>query len=275
MRYTFTVNEFVSQPGNEQCPVPHFIIKKVDTCIRGEHIKLQPRQFVEIVDNLKDKELPLIFNNQDDLDEWLHSEACAYQWMGREDRELQQKRIARLMAEKSFEEPKVTLVAGVKPHDFLAETDGFHVKENAEQPAHTGAKGYTLGQLKFEDNNVKTAAASSKPRTAAIPPIAIMAMGAAIQSGADKYGPFNWRSTAVTASVFYNAMLRHLEQWWSGEDHASDTGVHHLAHLMAGAAIVIDAEFSGVFIDDRHKEKILGDDYQRYYMKQPVDASAK
>ena len=87
------------------------------------------------------------------------------------------------------------------------------------------------------------------------------------ETGADKYGLFNWRDTNVTATVFYNAMLRHLEQWYSGEQHASDTGVHHLAHLMAGAAIILDAEMNNVFIDDRPEGQILGDDYVKYFTK--------
>ncbi len=119
---------------------------------------------------------------------------------------------------------------------------------------------------KLEDSNLKTAAAANKPRTAAIPPIAIMALGAAMQNGADKYGLFNWRDSEVTATVFYNAMLRHLEQWYSGEDFASDSGIHHLAHLMAGAAIILDAEMVKVFKDDRSKAPIC-DDYARFFTK--------
>jgi hypothetical protein len=101
------------------------------------------------------------------------------------------------------------------------------------------------------DKNIKTAAAIGKPQTGAIPPVAILALGAAMQNGADKYGLFNWRGTDVTATVFYEAMMRHLMAWYSGEDFAEDSGVHHLAHLMAGAAIVLDGQQSGVFRDNR------------------------
>jgi hypothetical protein len=99
--------------------------------------------------------------------------------------------------------------------------------------------------------NVKNKAAANKPKTSAVPPIAIMALGAAMQNGADKYGKFNWRKTEVSASVFYDAMMRHLAAWYSGENFASDSGVHHLAHLMAGAAIILDAQHNGVFVDNR------------------------
>ena len=72
-----------------------------------------------------------------------------------------------------------------------------------------------------------------------------------MQNGGDKYGPFNYRETDVTASVFFDAMMRHLLDWKDGEDFAQDSNVHHLAHLMAGAAIILDAQLHGTFVDDR------------------------
>lgn len=102
------------------------------------------------------------------------------------------------------------------------------------------------------DSNPKTAAAVGKPKTSSVPPIAIMALGTAMQNGVDKYGKFNWRGTGVTASVFYDAMMRHLNEWYEGEDYASDSGIHHLAHLMAGGAILMDAMQHNVLNDDRN-----------------------
>lgn len=109
----------------------------------------------------------------------------------------------------------------------------------------------TMNEVRPVDRNVKTAAAIGKPQMSAVPPVGMLALGAAMSDGAHKYGRFNWRTTEVTASVFYDAMLRHLLGWWSGEDHAKDSKVAHLGHLMAGAAIVLDAEMHGVFNDDR------------------------
>jgi hypothetical protein len=106
---------------------------------------------------------------------------------------------------------------------------------------------------KLADANLKTAAAVGKPKMSGVPPVALLALGAAMQNGVDKYGKFNWRTTSVTASVFYDAMLRHLLAWYAGEDFADDSEVHHLAHLMAGAAIVLDAEMTNKFNDDRNK----------------------
>lgn len=110
-----------------------------------------------------------------------------------------------------------------------------------------------MAPKRLADNNVKTATAAGKPTLSAVPPVALIALGAAMQDGANKYSKFNWRTTAVTASVFYDALHRHLLDWYNGEDFAPDSKIHHLAHLMAGCAIILDAIAADVFKDDRDK----------------------
>jgi hypothetical protein len=122
---------------------------------------------------------------------------------------------------------------GTKTYNVLEETDGFHVK--ADLP----------------DSNAKTAAAVGKPTFSAIPPVSLMALGAAMNDGRKKYGRFNWRDANVTSTVFYDAIMRHMHAWMSGERCADDSGIHHLAHAMAGCAILLDAEHNGVLNDDR------------------------
>jgi len=250
---------------------------RIDTGIRVELVNLLQGQWIEITDNLHPEKQRVIIKSQDELDEWLQCTAMQLQWIGREERDNQRK----LLSEKVHKTDRGDAINATistmqrQPFDMLEETDGFRVKipeeillnPPAPNEALKRAASLTLGQLKLEDANVKTAVAAKKPRMAAVPPIAIMALGTAMQTGADKYGLFNWRGTSVTATVFYNAMLRHLQQWYSGEQHASDTGVHHLAHLMGGAAIILDAEMNNVFIDDRPKGEILGDDYAKHFMK--------
>lgn len=101
------------------------------------------------------------------------------------------------------------------------------------------------------DNNPKTLVALSKPRLSDVPPVALFALGAAMSDGASKYGRYNYRDTSVTASVFYDAMQRHLNAWYSGENYAEDSKVNHLGHIMASCAILLDAELHNVLNDDR------------------------
>lgn len=122
-----------------------------------------------------------------------------------------------------------------------------------------------------ENQNPKNAAAVNKPSTYAIPPIAILALGAAMKNGADKYGPFNWRQNEVIASVFIDAINRHFLAWQACENNASDSGIHHLAHIMANCAILLDAIHNSVFNDDRSKSQPILDTPITY--KIPVNPS--
>ena len=133
-------------------------------------------------------------------------------------------------------------------------------------------KPVNLGQTPV-DTNLKTAAALANNKTpfAGVPPIGFAALGWGMQTGVIKYGRFNWRSTGVTASVFGEAMLRHTLDWLCGEDYARDTNVHHLAHLMASPAIVLDAELHGVFKDDRDQlNKKTLEDMKRLLLKDGI-----
>lgn len=77
-----------------------------------------------------------------------------------------------------------------------------------------------------------------------------------MQDGADKYGPFNWQDTPIQASIYYDAIQRHLMAWFTGEDvdpHSKSHGLH-LASVMAGCSILIDAYATGKIVDDRPKK---------------------
>jgi hypothetical protein len=157
---------------------------------------------------------------------------------------------------------------GWKPFD--EEETGIHMKEGGVTrdgdkkldglAIRLSAGDNNLGSILRErldkplvDSNVKTAAAIGKPTMSYVPPAAFFAIGAAMEFGAvtKGYGRYNWRQTGTTASVFYDAMNRHLQDWFSGEDYASDSGLHHLAHLMAGAAIILDSIATERMKDDR------------------------
>lgn len=101
------------------------------------------------------------------------------------------------------------------------------------------------------DTNPKSAVGQLKPGFHAVPPVSLIHLGAAMEDGRRKYSLFNWRANSVAASVYYNAMLRHLFSWWDGENVAADSKVHHLGHVMACCAILLDAEAGNNLVDDR------------------------
>ena len=89
------------------------------------------------------------------------------------------------------------------------------------------------------------------PTLSVIPSTALVHMGRAMENGADKYGPFNWREHPVKSSIYVDAAMRHLMAWQDGEENAEDSGVHHLGHAMACFGILLDAQEAGNLIDER------------------------
>lgn len=67
-----------------------------------------------------------------------------------------------------------------------------------------------------------------------------------------KYGRHNYRSLgSVKASIYYDAMKRHLDAWYEGQDIDPFSGLHHLFKASACIAILTDSMVSGRFEDDR------------------------
>lgn len=103
----------------------------------------------------------------------------------------------------------------------------------------------------YKDGNPKTIYGEQKTPMDLVPPSAIRTEARVFKHGADKYGAYNWRDKTVSSSVYYAAALRHLTAWWDGENRDPDSGEHHLAHVRACMAIVIDAAGLGRLNDDR------------------------
>jgi hypothetical protein len=105
----------------------------------------------------------------------------------------------------------------------------------------------------------KAAFGSAKPGTRAIPMTAMYLLGQVMQQGSEKYGLMNWRNTRVLASTYKEAISRHIDTWWDGEDITRDTKVKNLAAVMASCAILLDAEIQGTLDDDRPPPGKLGE----------------
>lgn len=86
-----------------------------------------------------------------------------------------------------------------------------------------------------------------------LPPLAEIEWAKAHADGIRKYGAYNWHDNSVEAMTYVGAARRHLMMWTAGEKRAEDSKVHHLGHVMACAAILIDAEACDQLIDDRPK----------------------
>lgn len=101
------------------------------------------------------------------------------------------------------------------------------------------------------DENPKDRVSAGKPPLHLIPPAAEILESVVMSLGARKYGPFNWRSAKVRATVYIAAAKRHLAQWLDGDNDDSESGVSHLAHARACLGILLDAQATGNLVDDR------------------------
>lgn len=99
--------------------------------------------------------------------------------------------------------------------------------------------------------NPKDAAAAGRVPLHLFPGPALALACLALGDGARKYGAFNWRSEPIEASNYLAAAERHLKAWQDGEEAAPDSGIHHIAHAIAGLAIMLDAAQCGTLVDDR------------------------
>lgn len=106
-------------------------------------------------------------------------------------------------------------------------------------------------KVDYPDNNPKTIHGLKKISTHLVPPSAILSVAEVFALGAKKYGPYNWRERMVSSSVYYAAAMRHLMQWWDGEDLDPESGQSHLGHAIACMSILIDGASISKLNDDR------------------------
>jgi hypothetical protein len=102
-----------------------------------------------------------------------------------------------------------------------------------------------------KDSNPKDSVGIKKVPFGTVPAPIIAEVGLAMLEGALKYGRHNYRAIGVRASVYYDAVLRHLTAYWEGQDIDPDSGLPHIVKAMACLVVLRDAEKYGKLVDDR------------------------
>jgi len=99
----------------------------------------------------------------------------------------------------------------------------------------------------------KAEAGSRKTPLRLLPRVALEEEAWALELGARKYGEWNWREAdrRPRATVYGEAVLRHVIAWMDGENLDEESGRSHLAHARAGLGILLDAMARGTMEDDR------------------------
>jgi hypothetical protein len=71
---------------------------------------------------------------------------------------------------------------------------------------------------------------AGKPRWSLLPRGVIRQVLAVLEFGASKYVPHAWQGVPDARRRYYDAAMRHVESWWSGEKRDAESGLPHLAH---------------------------------------------
>lgn len=109
----------------------------------------------------------------------------------------------------------------------------------------SGSDGYKPGQGGTKHD-------TGKNRLELIPSSAIDAMGRAFTYGSRKYNDHNW-SEGFDWDRLVGALMRHLNAWRAGQDKDLESGLSHLDHVLACAAMLSAHEQEGLGNDNRRK----------------------
>ena len=101
--------------------------------------------------------------------------------------------------------------------------------------------------------NPKQEFGNNKVAKSVIPAPVIMELGLAMMEGAIKYGSHNYRDTPILASTYYDAVNRHMDAWWEGENVDPSSGISHVTKAIASLVVLRDAMLFGTFKDNRPK----------------------
>lgn len=69
--------------------------------------------------------------------------------------------------------------------------------------------------------------------------------------GAEKYGRDNWRG-GTQWNRAYSAAKRHIDAFWDGEDHDSESGECHLYHAACNLMFLSYWKRNGLGVDNRY-----------------------
>jgi hypothetical protein len=113
-----------------------------------------------------------------------------------------------------------------------------------------------------KDTNPKDAIGALKAKFSTIPTGVLFDVGLAMLEGMCKYGRHNYRVAGVRSSVYYDAAMGHLADWWEGQDIDPDSGLSHVTKAIASLVVLRDAMMQDMLTDDRPpRSKVYKSDF--------------
>jgi hypothetical protein len=139
----------------------------------------------------------------------------------------------------------------VKTAEWLTEIPVQVGKPSTPEIQETSYANNTRFKTEFKATNPKDIVGTLKAPMSTVSAVVMAEVGVAMLEGAAKYGRHNYRSAGVSASVYYDATMRHLMSWWEGEDTDEESGLSHVTKAITSLFVLRDAMIHKKFYDDR------------------------
>lgn len=112
-----------------------------------------------------------------------------------------------------------------------------------------------------KETNPKDAISTKKPRFySGLPANVTKEVSIGMMEGAMKYGRHNYRVTGVRASVYIDATIGHILDYWEGQDIDPESNLHHITKAIASLYVLRDSQMRNMCEDDRPpKSDVEGD----------------
>jgi dATP/dGTP diphosphohydrolase, N-terminal len=78
-----------------------------------------------------------------------------------------------------------------------------------------------------------------------------MEIAVGMTEGAMKYGRHNYRAVNIRASVYYDAVFRHMMAWFEGEDIDEPSQLSHITKAICTLVVLRDSMMQNKLCDDR------------------------
>ncbi len=123
-----------------------------------------------------------------------------------------------------------------------------HTNYNTGAVCECGLEG--MEEIRIVDPDTGGEKGQKNVQLHAIPWESLEELGRVYAFGAGKYDDYNFRK-GYDWSLTFDAMERHLWQFWAGESRDSESGLHHLAHAAWHCFTLMLFDMKGKGKDDR------------------------
>jgi hypothetical protein len=121
-----------------------------------------------------------------------------------------------------------------------------------------------MNESTVKESNPKDLIGSRKAKLSVVPAGVLLDLGNAMVEGMCKYGRRNYRAIGVRSSVYYDAAVGHLMDWWEGQDIDEESGMSHVTKAIASLVVLRDAMMQDKLVDDRPpRSKVFKSDFSK------------